>query len=221
MEKRSAWGRFISLLVIVAICNMTTACGIIVRDIMDNSHESLAGVRKDAAYSGPPFQKIIVIGLTKNSSTRISFENAFMDQFVGHGVNTVISSIDLHSIDSLLDRDLVDKVLQNGNFDGAITVEVKDVAANETLQWQKAWVATRIPGPDNLFKILSVADKATPVPPGKMRFEIGLWDVKTARQVWAGTTIAVDKYEMLPEAYPAAHSTVETLLKAKLLRPTL
>ena len=221
MKKRSAWGRFASLLVIVVICNMTTACGIIAQNIMDNSHESLAGTRKDAAYSGPAFQKIIVIGLTNNSSQRISFENAFMDHLVGHGVNTVIGSIDLPGIDSLRDKSLVEKVIQNGNFDGAITVEVKDVAANDTLQWQKAWVATRIPGPDNLFEMLSKADKSTPVPPGKMRFEISLWDVKNARQVWAGTTIAVDKYEMLPEAYSAAHSTVETLMKAKLLRPTL
>ena len=221
MKKRSAWGRFASLLVIVVICNMTTACGIIVRDIMDNSHESLAGTRKDAAYSGPAFQKIIVIGLTNNSSTRISFENAFMDQLVGHGVNTVIGTIDLPGIDSLRDRSLVEKVLQNGNFDGVITVEVKDAADKDTLQWQKAWVATPIPGPDNMFEILSKADKSTPVPPGMMRYEISLWDVKTARQVWAGATSAGDRYDMLPGAYAAAHSTVETLLKAKLLRSTM
>ena len=181
----------------------------------------MAGTRKDAAYSGPAFQKIILIGLTKNSSTRISFENAFMDQLVGHGVNTVIGTIDLPGIDSLRDRSLVEKVLQNGNFDGVITVEVKDAADKDTLQWQKAWVATPIPGPDNMFEILSKADKSTPVPPGMMRYEISLWDVKTARQVWAGATSAGDRYDMLPGAYAAAHSTVETLLKAKLLRSTM
>jgi len=219
--KKSAWGRFAFVVVIVVICNMTTACGIIVRDIMDNSHESLAGTRKDAAYSGPAFQKIIVIGLTKNGSSRIAIENAFMDQLIGHGVNTVSGSISLPDADSLRDKPLVEKVIRNGSFDGVITVEAKNIPDNETSQWRKTWAATRIPGRDNLSEILSNADKSTPVPPGKMRFEISLWDVKTARQVWTGTTIAVDKYEMLREAYPAAHSTVETLMKVSLLRSTL
>jgi len=221
MKKRSAWGRFVSLLVIVVICNMTSACGIIVRDIMDNSHESLAGTRKDAAYTGPAFQKIIVIGLTNNSSTRISFENAFMDQFIGHGVHTAIGSFNLPDANSLSDKSLVERVIQNGNFDGVITVEAKNIADSETSQWLKTWVAKGIPVRSNLFEVLSGADKSTPVPPGKMRYEVSLWDGKTARQVWVGTTVAVDKYEMLPGAYPAAHSTVETLIKARLLQPTL
>lgn len=219
--RKSVWRRFVFALVIVVICNLTTACGIIALHVMNNTYESLAGTRKDAAYSGPAFQKIIVIGLTKNGSTRIAFENAFMGQFIEQGVNTVIGSIDLPDADSLRNKSLVEKVIQDGSFDGVITVEVKNIADNETPQWLKAWVATRTPGGDNLFEILSNANKSAPEPSDKIRFEVILWNDKTAKQVWVGTTIAVDKHEILREVHTAAHSAVKTLMKAKLLRSTL
>ncbi len=219
--KKSTWRRFVFALVIVVISNMTNACGLIALHIMNNTYESMAGTRKDPAYSGAAFQKIIVIGLTKNSSTRIAFENAFMSQFIEQGVNTVIGSIDLPDADSLRDKFLVVKVIQDGSFDGVITVEVKNIADSENPQWVNTWASTRFPGGDNLFEILSNADKSLPATSEKIRFEVNLWDGKTAKQVWVGTTIAIDKHEILRETHTAAHSTVKTLTKAKLLLPTL
>lgn len=219
--KKSVWRRSAFALVIVGVCYLTSACGMIAVAIMESTYESMAGTRKDAAYSGPAFQKIILIGLTKNSSTRIVFENAFMSQFIEQGVNTVIGSIDLPDADSLRNKSLVEKVIQNGGFDGVITVEVKNMADNETPQWLKTWVATRTPSGDDLFEIISNADKSAPEPSDKIRFEVILWNEKTAKQVWVGTTIAVDKHEILREAHTAAHSTVKTLMNAKLLRSTL
>jgi len=181
----------------------------------------MAGTRKDAAYTGPAFQKIMVIGLTKKGSTRITHENAFMSQFIEQGVNTFIGSVDLPDIDSLRNKTLVEKVIRDGSFDGVITIEVKNMADNETPQWLKTWVAIRTPSGDDLFEILSNADKSVPEPSDKIRFEIILWNEKTAKQVWVGTTIAVDKHEILREAHTAANSTVKTLMNAKLLRSTL
>jgi hypothetical protein len=188
---------------------------------MNSSYESLAGTRKDAAYSGPPFQKIIVVGITESNSTRIAYENAFVSQFIGEGVNAVISSVDLPKADSLRDKSLVENVIQNGSFDGVITVEVKNMADDETPQWLKTWAKAPVPGPDSLFGILANADKSAPEPSDKIRFEVILWDGKTAKQVWVGTTIAVEKHWILREAHAAAHSTVKTLTNARLLRSTL
>ena len=219
--KKSVGRRFAFALVIVGVCYLTSACGIVAIAIMDNTYESMAGTRKDAAYSGPAFQKIMVIGLTKKGSTRITYENAFMSQFIEQGVNTFIGSVDLPDIDSLRNKSLVDKVIRDGGFDGVITVEVKNMADNETPQWLKTWVAIRTPSGDDLFEVLSNADKSAPEPSDKIRFEVILWNEKTAKQVWVGTTIAVDKHEILREAHTAAHSTVKTLMNAKLLRATL
>ncbi|MFA6412475.1 MAG: hypothetical protein WCW53_07230 [Syntrophales bacterium] len=219
--KKSVWKRFAFALVIVGVCYLTTACGMIALAIMNNTYESLSGTRKDAAYSGPAFQKIMVIGLTKKGSTRITYENAFMSQFIEQGVNTFIGSVDLPDIASLRNKSLVEKVIRDGSFDGVITVEVENMADNETPQWLKAWVAIRTPGGDDLFEVLSNADKSAPEPADKIRFEVILWNGKTAKQVWVGTTIAVDKHEILREAHTAAHSTVKTLMNAKLLRSTL
>jgi len=189
--------------------------------VMNNSYESLAGTRKDAAYPGSGFQKIVVIGLVENGSTRIAYENTFMNQFIGEGVNAAISSIHLPDADSLRNKSLVERVIWNGGFDGVITVEVKNIAEDETPQWLKTWVAVPVPGRDDLFGVLANADKSLPVTAEKIRFEVILWDGKTAKQIWVGTTIAVDKHWILREAHPAAHSTVKTLIKAGLLRSTL
>jgi hypothetical protein len=219
--KKSAGRRFVFALVIAVICSLTTACGMIAIYTMNNNYESMAGTWKDAAYSGAAFQKIIVIGMTKNTSTRIAFENAFMSQFIEQGVNTTIGSIGLPDADSLKNKSLVENVIQNGNFDGVITVEVKNIADSEKSQWLKTWTAKRVPDGNNLFEILANADKSPPVTADNIRFEVKLWDGKSARQIWVGTTIAIDKYEMLREVNTAAHSTVKTLIKAKLLRSTL
>lgn len=219
--RKPAWGRFACALVIVVVCSLTTACGMIALTIMNNSYESMAGTRKDAAYSGPAFQKIIVIGLTKDGSTRIAYENAFMGRFIEQGVNAATGSVDLPDADSLRNKSLIEKVIENGSFDGVITVEVKNMADNETPQWLKTWVATPVSSRDNLFEILSNTDKSAPEPSDKIRFEVVLWNGKTAKQIWVGTTIAVDKHWILREAHTAAHSTVETLMKAKLVQPTL
>jgi len=219
--KKSVWWRFAFLLVVAAICMMTTACGMIAIHAMNNTYESLAGTRKDVAYSGSGFKKIIVVGLVENDSTRIAYENTFMNQLIGARVNAVISSIDLPDADSLKDKSLVERVIRNGSCDGVITVAVKNIAADEPPQWLKTWVATLVPGRDNLFEVLANADKSLPVAAEKIRFEVVLWDGKTARQVWVGTTTAVDKHWISMEAYPAAYSTVKTLIKAKPLRSTL
>jgi hypothetical protein len=60
-----------------------------------------------------------------------------------------------------------------------------------------------------------------PKPSENVRFEIVLWDGKTGRQVWVGTTIAVEKHWIARESHTAAHSTVKTLTGANLLRSTL
>lgn len=219
--KKSAWGRFVRLLLILVICSLTSSCGMIAIQVMNNNFESLAATRKDVKYSGAGFQKIIVVGLAGKKSTRIAYENTFMNQLIGEGVNAAISSINLPDADSLRDKSLVENVIQNGSFDGVITVEVKNIAESETPQWLKAWAAAPVPGRDRLFEILSNADKSAPEASDKIRFELVLWDVKTAKQVWVGTTIPVDKHWILRESHSAAYSAVKTLMKAGLLRSTL
>jgi hypothetical protein len=219
--KNSAWGRLAFLLTVIILCNLTAACGMIAIHVMNNTYESLAGTRKDSAYKGSGFQKIIIVGITEDSSTRIAYENAFMSQFIGEGVNATISSTKLSGADSLKDKSLVENVIQVGGFDGVITVEVKNMADNETPQWLKTWAKIPVPGRDDLFSILAQADKSAPKPSENVRFEIVLWDGKTGRQVWVGTTIAVEKHWIARESHTAAHSTVKTLTGANLLRSTL
>jgi hypothetical protein len=79
--------------------------------------------------------------------------------------------------------------------------------------WLGIWLATPLPKGD-----------LTDVAPSRgttknIRFEIGLWDVKTLKREWTGTTNPVELFEILRHTYAAADSAAHTLIKEKILRP--
>jgi hypothetical protein len=219
--KKTAWGRYACLVVILVICNLITACGLIVIHVISNTYESLAGTKMPAKASGPAFKKIIIVGLTPDNSQRIAFENAFMGQFIEQGVNTGTSCIGLPDAEELLDRQRLVNAIDNGSYDCVLTVELKNIAAGEAGQWLTAWKAVPVHGGDSLYKVLAGGDKEKKAPTDIVRYEVLLWEGNTARQVWAGTTKAIDKFEAVQEVHTAAHSTVKTLISDGLLKATL
>ena len=83
------------------------------------------------------------------------------------------------------------------------------------LGWLGIWLATPLPKGD-----------LTDVSPSRgttknIRFEIGLWDAKTLKREWTGTTHPDELFEILRHVYAAAASAVHTLIKEKILRTSI
>jgi hypothetical protein len=175
--------------------------------------EKLAGTQKEMNYKGSECRNVLIIGLTENTALRVGMENAFTDRFTQSGLHPIVGSIVLSDIASLKDRAIIDKLVKEEQIDKVITVEVKDVADKDILGWLSIWLATPLPKGD-LTAVSPSSDTTKNV-----RFEIGLWDAKTLRREWTGTTKTIERFEILRQAYEAAASAAHTLIKEKIIRP--
>ena len=140
-------------------------------------------------------------------------ENAFIDRFTQPGLHPLVGSIVLSDLASLKNRAIIDKLVREEKIDKVITIEVKDIADKDMPGWLGIWLATPLPKGD-----------LTDVTPSwgmtkNIRFEIGLWDAKTLKREWTGTTHPIERFEILQRVYETANSAVYTLSKEKILRP--
>ena len=213
MMHKSTFRRIIFFLVLLLMVLSMTSCTMIVMNLLLDGPEKLAGTQKDRNYRGGECRNVLIIGLIENTSQRVGVENAFTDRFTQPGLHPVVGSIILPDLASLKDRAIIDKLVQEEQIDKVITIEVKDVADKDMPGWLRIWLATPLPKGD-----------LTDVAPSRgttknIRFEIGLWDAKTLKREWTGTTNPVELFEILRHTYAAADSAAHTLIKEKILRP--
>jgi len=213
MTHKAMFRRIIFFLALLLMVLSMTSCTLIVMNFLLDGPEKLAGTQKDRNYRGGECRNVLIIGLIENTSQRVGAENAFTDRFTQPGLHPVVGSIILPDLASLKDRAIIDKLVREEQIDKVITIEVKDVADKDMPGWLRIWLATPLPKGD-----------LTDVAPSRgmtknIRFEIGLWDAKTLKREWTGTTHPVELFEMLRHVYEAADSASHTLIKEKILRP--
>ena len=213
MNHRATFRRIIFPLALLLMLLSMTSCTLIVMNLLLDGPEKLAGTQKEKNYRGGECRNVLIIGLIEKTSQRVEVENAFIDRFTKPGLHPVVGSIILSDLASLKNRAIIDKLVREEQIDKVITIEVKDIADKDIPGWLGVWRATPLPKGD-----------LTDIAPSRgvtknIRFEIGLWDVKTLKREWTGTTHPVERFEILQHVYEAADSAVYTLGKEKILRP--
>lgn len=213
MNHRATFGRIIFCLALLLMVLSMTSCTMIVMNLLLDGPKKLAGTQKERNYRGGECRNVLIIGLIENISPRVEVENAFIDRFTQPGLHPVVGSIILPDLASLKHRAIIDKLVREEQIDKVITIEVKDIADKDMPGWLGIWLATPLPKGD-------LADVAPFWGMTKnIRFEIGLWDVKTLKREWTGTTHPVERFEILQHVNETAGSAVYTLSKEKILRP--
>jgi len=182
-----------------------------VRDVF-NGPEKLAATRKEKPATPSECLYLLVIAATKNVSHRIAFENVFTDRLSQRGFPAVVGSLKLEDIMSFKDPAILKDLVQKERIDHLITIEVKDVADDVRPDWRRTWLTT--PLEENVTRL--------PIDEGssnKVRFEVTLWDAKTLKRDWTGSTNSLDRFDLLRDLPEAANSTALSLTREKILRP--
>ena len=215
MMNRTIFWRISFSLVLLLMVLFLSSCALMVISSFLDGPEKLAGTQKDRNYQGSECRNVLVIGLIENISQRVGVENALTDQFTQPGLHPIVGSIILPNLSLLKDRAIIDKLVREEQIDKVITIAVNDVADKDMSGWLRIWLATPFPKVDLTDVIPSAGEGMTK----NIRFEIGLWDAKTLKREWIGTTHPVERFEILRYANEPAGSAVHTLIKEKIIRP--
>jgi hypothetical protein len=139
----------------------------------------------DTDFAGPPFRKVIVVGITDNVSDARVFEDIFAGKLRAAGVDGVaghaIISNDTRESDSLLDAAVAKSGAQGLLLVRLLSVDTRTQVTTMMVRGGMAWgVGTRSAPGQPLVPAQRIYDLAT--------VETKLFGVQTKQLVWAATT---------------------------------
>jgi hypothetical protein len=155
----------------------------------------------DPAYQGPPFQKLLVVGIAKTPGDRRTFEDEFSAQLRAGGVETV-PSYTVVADDKIVDKSALESAVKEIGADGVIITRVVDV--ERQTQYSPGYV-TAVPSvgyPHGMYDYYGSAGIVTPPTAYSydvVQVETSLWQTSDAKLVWSATTQTTDPGELRKE----------------------
>jgi hypothetical protein len=183
------------------------------------SSTKLVNVWHDPAYSGGPMKKIIVLGLGAEGAMSQTFEDIFTAELKRRGVEAVAGHT-LLPRDQQPSREAMEQAAKDVGADGFLVARL--VKTDKETQYAAGYTPA-VPGVgnyNNFYGYYSAA--ATYAPPVAYQYEVvtvetNLWDVRTDKLVWAGTTQTFAPGSVSQEAPGFAKLIVNSLAERKLI----
>lgn len=196
---------FLSLTLVLTACATST---------------KLVNVWQDPAYAGGPLKKIIVLGLGGDGATSKTFEDIFAAELKRRGVEA-IPGHQLFAPDRQPAREAIEQAAKNVGADGFLVARL--VKTDKETQYTPGYSPTDPPGVgyfNNFYGYYSAA--VTYSPPVAFQYEVvtvetNLWDVRTDKMVWAGTTQTFAPGSVNQEAPGFAKLIINALGERKLI----
>ena len=183
------------------------------------SSTKLVNVWQDPAYSSGPFKKIIVLGLGSDGAMSQTFEDIFAAELKRRGVEA-IPGYTLLPQGQQTSREAMEQAAKNAGADGFLVARL--VKTDKETQYEPGYTPT-IPGVgyyNNFYGYYSAA--VTYAPPVTYQYEVvtvetNLWDVRTDKLVWSGTTQTFAPGSVSQEAPGFAKLIVNALAERKMI----
>ncbi len=180
---------------------------------------NLVNVWEDPAYSGGPFRKVIVLGLGAEGSSQ-TFEDIFGAELTRRGVEGVPGH-KLFPQGEQPSREAIEKAARDAGADGFLVARL--VKSDKEQQQVPGYSPTVVPGVgyyNNFYGYYTAA--VTYTPPVTYDYEVvtvetNLWDVRTGKLVWAGTTQTFAPGSVNQEAPGFAKLIIDALAQRKLV----
>ena len=181
------------------------------------------------AFAGKDFDKILVVGATRNLSSRTAFENTVVQLLQEQGIgaeNSINTFPQLERVEEM-GEEAITKIVQDGGFDGVLVASLLDVNSREVLE---SYGGTAYPMGmygrygygygryiygGYTYRSEYTREQKTYV------IEARLFDAEAATRekalVWAGQSNLTDPSSFESGAKSFAKTTVRTLLKSGLV----
>lgn len=156
----------------------------------------------DSSYKGPPFQNVLVLGISKNQGDRRTFEDEFSAKLRSAGVKAVPGYTVLPESGKVA-TPVLEGILKKMGADGAIVARVLNI--DRRTAYSPGYV-TVIPsvGYSRGFYGFYGSAVAITTPPTAYQYDVvvvetSLWQAREATLVWSATTQTTDPGEIRKE----------------------
>jgi hypothetical protein len=171
---------------------------------------------QDTRYSGPPLNRVLVIGVTKQSVVRRTFEDAFVRELTAKGVQAV-PSYTLINEDGEVPKDRIAQAVQQSGADGVLIARL--VRVDRRTRVEPGYVGPPFMG---FYDYYPFAWGAFYEPPVVYSYDVVTWDTsvfdaKSNQMLWAGATETTAPKDLSKDAREAAALVVKNLAAAKLV----
>ncbi|MCZ7565802.1 MAG: hypothetical protein M5U08_20080 [Burkholderiales bacterium] len=156
----------------------------------------------DPEYAGPPFRKVLVLAISRESGQRRTFEDEFAAKLRAAGVEAV-PGYRLLPEDGEVAREKLAETVRRAGADGAIVTRVLSVDRRTAYSPGYVTVVPSIGYRRDFFGFYGSAWAVT-VPPQAYRYDVvvvetNLWRTADGTLVWSGTTQTTDPGELRRE----------------------
>jgi hypothetical protein len=164
------------------------------------------------------FKKFLVVGLSDVKEARHQFENNFVSQLRGRGIDAMASYRivrDLVNIDDT-ERAKIVQAITDENIDGVISVRAVRLGDVTEEQWIETWKA-QVEG-DATFRDLIA--ETLPLSDDKAKrygVELTVWDVENRKRIWAGRTNVLKRKELKKGVPQFVRGVMGVLISADLV----
>jgi hypothetical protein len=177
---------------------------------------SIAATWKDPAADHPPYNKILVVGITRNAPARRRFEDLFVSVLRGRSLEGRTSYTLAPDLGDVKDPQAIVDTLFAEHVDGVITVRLVSMDDRQEEDWDAAWRKDVDSGiPIRAY----VADSLAKLAPDAHWHgaELALWDVQSGRRLWAARSAPLKVKSLRKHATVLVQDTMDELRSEKLL----
>lgn len=174
----------------------------------------------DASYQGPPFQNLLVLGISESPSVRRTFEDEFSAKLRAVGVKAVPGYTVLPE-SGKVETPVLAGILRRMGADGAIVARVLNVDRRTAYSPGYVTVIPSVGYARGFYGFYGSAVAVT-TPPTAYQYEVvvvetSLWQTRDATLVWSATTQTTDPGELRKEIAGYADIIIAALRERDLL----
>ena len=178
----------------------------------------LVNVWKDAQYAGPAFTRILVIGVTKQTGIRRTFEDIFAEQLRAHRVEAV-QSYTLIPEDGEVPRQRLAQAVEQSGADGVLVTRLLKVDRQTQIYpgtyaglpymgfygfYSSAWIGFYEPPQIYTYDVVTS--------------ETSLFEAKSNRLVWSGTSETFSPRDVRKDTQEFASVIIKALAEQGLIQ---
>jgi hypothetical protein len=178
---------------------------------------TLVSSQRNAAYTGPPLVRLVVVGATSDLRVQRAFEDAFVAKLNAAGI-TAVPSYPLIRESATADRAQLRKAVEGAGMDGVLAARLVRVEADETAL-QSFNFEDRSVG-FYAYYSPEAAGAFDPVLGGEssnITIHFDLYSVSDSQLVWAGDAATFASTDVKQVAAGLAYAVIPALKKQKLI----
>jgi len=196
----------------IRIWLFTTPSIIVLCLLISCASTKVTGEWKDPNLEAKKFNNIMIIGIAKQPTQRMAYEDEFVRQLKAAGV-MAISSHSIIPFDKMLDKETIVQNIDGMGIDGVIITRVRDV--EDKIEYHRS--NNMYDYYNRSFTVTPSFQTSSPIYKRKYNFESNLYDTKTEKLVFSLSSKTYAPENINKRLRPYIETVVKKLNQNKLL----